>query len=212
MKKFFAVFLVLILFVSSAEAGWKSTVAGMAVGFALKRAPAACLSNAACAAAVERSVLSLATRYGEAAVSACLNSPSCLAALVAGASGAAGAANKEELAEWFNSFMGKGKGRDFRNGDGQKNLRDSQGSDPDPDDDGNLTTLQAGGNTLSNRVAPALNRKTGKNIPSRDWGRALERMKGENDLAADHHAIIRSDGAYIDGKGNIIGYLQDFLP
>jgi hypothetical protein len=210
LKKFLISFIALMLFVSPVEAGWKSALAGAAVGYAAKRAPAACLSSPACSGAVERTALALAKEYGQAAVSACLNSPKCLGALVAGAAGVAGAANKEELAEWFNSYMGKGKGRDYRNGNAQKNNHDSH--DPDPDDEEPLTTLQAGGNTLSNRVSNVLNKRTGRNATSRDWGRALERMKGDNSLPADHHGIIRSDGAYLDSNGRIIAFIEDYLP
>lgn len=72
--------------------------------------------------------------------------------------------------------------------------------------------LQTGGNTLNKRTATVLNEQLGENLNRREWGRALEELKSELGLPANHHARILDNGDYIDDAGNILGNLQDYIP
>jgi hypothetical protein len=210
MKKFFVALLLTLSLAFPAQAGWKTKALGLGFAYAARNAPPACAASPACMAAVQRTALALTKKYGEAAVKGCFNSPKCLGLLAGTAVGVVGEHNKEALSEWFNSYMGKGKSRDYRNGKAPGKDGNNE-REPEPNDEQEVHTLQAGGNTLSDRTAKALNRVTNKNLQKRDWGRALESLKKENTLLNDHHGVIRSDGAYIDTNGNFVGYLKDYL-
>jgi RHS repeat-associated protein len=71
--------------------------------------------------------------------------------------------------------------------------------------------LQTGGNTIQKRTANALNETLGESLKPREWGRALEGMKKELDLANNHHGKILSNGDYMDSAGNYLGNLLDYL-
>jgi len=72
--------------------------------------------------------------------------------------------------------------------------------------------LQRGGRTIERRTADALNEATGLHAERRDWGRALEELKSDLGLRNDHHGAIGADGSYMDESGEVLGYLQDYLP
>ena len=75
-----------------------------------------------------------------------------------------------------------------------------------------VRTLQTGGNKMLKQTADALNDTLGKSLGRRDWGRALEELKGELGLPADHHGQILSTGDYVDDAGNVLGNLLDYIP
>ena len=72
--------------------------------------------------------------------------------------------------------------------------------------------LQTGGNRFNNRTAKALNEQLGENLNRKEWGRALEGLKKNLGLPANHHARILDNGDYIDDAGNILGNLLDYVP
>jgi filamentous hemagglutinin len=71
---------------------------------------------------------------------------------------------------------------------------------------------ETGGQTLLKRTANALNDALGKDLTSREWGRALEELKQDLGLPGNHHGKILSDGSYLDEFGNVPGSLTDYLP
>ncbi len=74
------------------------------------------------------------------------------------------------------------------------------------------SVLQTGGRTISQRTADALNKASGNKLHPREWGRALENLKGELGLRRDHHGQILSNGNYTDGSGRALGNITDYLP
>jgi len=60
-----------------------------------------------------------------------------------------------------------------------------------PGEAGGATTLQTGGNTIGQGTANALNEHFGKNLSSRDWGRAVETLKRDNGLPNNLHGAIK---------------------
>jgi hypothetical protein len=88
---------------------------------------------------------------------------------------------------------------------------EDEAGDGEPEVTPRPKTLQSGGNTLKKRTADKLNEHFGENLPPREWGRALERLKGENGLPPNHHAKILENGDYVDDAGNVIGNLADYL-
>jgi RHS repeat-associated protein len=86
--------------------------------------------------------------------------------------------------------------------------------DPDPEEDPTQGSkvLQTGGNTISNRTARELNKTFNEDHHSRDWGRALEALKDESGISANHHGKVWSDGSYTDLKGNYLGNIRDYMP
>ncbi len=79
-------------------------------------------------------------------------------------------------------------------------------------DASDVKVLQIGGNKLNNRTVNGLNDYFGENIPGRDWGRALERLKFEHSLPNAHHGRILSNGDYKNDKGEIIDNIRDYIP
>jgi RHS repeat-associated protein len=75
-------------------------------------------------------------------------------------------------------------------------------------------TLQSGNsNTIKNATAKTLNTNFGENLPSREWGRALEALKSDNGLPNDFHGKIMSNGDFVDAHtGQVIGNIGDYLP
>lgn len=72
--------------------------------------------------------------------------------------------------------------------------------------------LQTGGNTLEARTARSLNDFFfGKNINRREWRKALDKLKKDLPLRGDHHGRILDNGGYIDGAGNFLGNIEDYL-
>ncbi|MBC9132009.1 hypothetical protein FcAc13_11930, partial [Frischella sp. Ac13] len=71
--------------------------------------------------------------------------------------------------------------------------------------------LQSGGNTLTQSTANALNKYFGENINKREWGRALESLKKDNNIRNDHHGRILDNGDYINSSGNVIGNIGEYL-
>jgi hypothetical protein len=83
----------------------------------------------------------------------------------------------------------------------------------DNDEEKRATTLQSGGNTISNRTAKGLNEHFGTEKHSREWGRALEDMKKDNGLPNNHQGKIMSNGDYVDPKtGDVLGNIGDYAP
>lgn len=58
--------------------------------------------------------------------------------------------------------------------------------------------LQSGGNTLNQSTANGLNKYFSKNINKREWGRALESLKQDNNIKNGHHGRILDNGDYIN--------------
>jgi len=73
-------------------------------------------------------------------------------------------------------------------------------------------TLQTGGHTVNKSTAKSLNETFGKKLKPREWGRALEELKDDLDLAADHHGKILANGDYCDGAGKVLGNISEYLP
>jgi len=76
----------------------------------------------------------------------------------------------------------------------------------------NARIFQTGCNKLLPGTARQLNETFGKNLHSREWGRALERLKKANGLAKNHHGIIDELGNYYDDAGNLLDNIGDWLP
>jgi hypothetical protein len=73
------------------------------------------------------------------------------------------------------------------------------------------TTLQSGGNSITNQTAKGLNEGTGENLTKREWGRALEDLKKNNGLSNDTHGKIMSNADYsVDGK--VVGNITHYIP
>ena len=75
----------------------------------------------------------------------------------------------------------------------------------------NVVTIQTGGNIIESGTARALNTAFGKNLTSRDWGRALEALKGDKGLSPNFHGNIQSDGNYVNDLGQSQGNISDYL-
>lgn len=71
--------------------------------------------------------------------------------------------------------------------------------------------LQTGGNRIDESTARGLDEASGMNLPRREWGRALERLKKGNDLPNNHHGRILSTGDYLNDAGKCVGNLLDYL-
>ena len=71
--------------------------------------------------------------------------------------------------------------------------------------------LQTGGNILNNSTARQLNKELGKDLPRREWGRALELLKKDLNLQNSHHGKILSNGDYMSASGRILGNIADHL-
>jgi YD repeat-containing protein len=72
-------------------------------------------------------------------------------------------------------------------------------------------TLQTGGNTLRGGTAAGLNEAFGTDMSRREWGRALERLKEFSGHGNSDHGKILDDGSVLDGAGNEMGNLGDYL-
>jgi RHS repeat-associated protein len=70
--------------------------------------------------------------------------------------------------------------------------------------------IQTGGNTIRDSTANALNKFLQKNLPSREWGRALEAMKKFEGIGNDFHGQIARNGDVFD-NGALLGNLEEFL-
>ena len=73
-------------------------------------------------------------------------------------------------------------------------------------------TLQTGGHVVKKGTVKALNETFGKKLHKGDWGEALEALKDDLNLAADHHGKILSNGDYCDGSGKVLGNIAEYLP
>lgn len=56
-----------------------------------------------------------------------------------------------------------------------------------------------------------MNKYFGENINKREWGRALESLKKDNNIRNDHHGRILDNGDYINSSGNVIGNIGEYL-
>ena len=83
-------------------------------------------------------------------------------------------------------------------------MKNQGGSEPNK-------ALQTGGNTISKNTADQLNKRFGKNLLPREWGRALEALKQDNGLPPNFHGAILSNGDFV-GDGNNYGSIADYLP
>lgn len=72
--------------------------------------------------------------------------------------------------------------------------------------------LQTGGRTIRHSTADALNQHFQVNYHRREWGRALESLKRQNDLSPNHHGKILETGDYLDDVGNLIDNIGAYLP
>ncbi|MBV8977165.1 MAG: RHS repeat-associated core domain-containing protein [Alphaproteobacteria bacterium] len=71
-----------------------------------------------------------------------------------------------------------------------------------------VRVLQTGGHTISQSTADALGFEN-----RREAGRALERLKRDNNVRNDHQGIIMSNGDYVDSQtGEVIGNIKDYKP
>lgn len=78
---------------------------------------------------------------------------------------------------------------------------------------GAVRVLQTGGKTLSGATAAALNKANGLDLARREWGRALELLKGHALLRNDFHGQILSNGDYVHATtgewfGNLLSYIE----
>ncbi len=73
--------------------------------------------------------------------------------------------------------------------------------------------LQGGQRTVTNSTARALNRELGRQLPRREWGRALEALKEDLRLPPNFHGRITSTGAYLHPEtGEVLGNLLWYIP
>ena len=70
--------------------------------------------------------------------------------------------------------------------------------------------LQKGGHIVSKTTANALNEVFNLNLPSREWGRAIEKLKHELLLNPDDHGTIYDDGTYESEDGSVIGSFLEY--
>ena len=72
--------------------------------------------------------------------------------------------------------------------------------------------LQSGNSkTIKVATAKALNERFGKSLHGREWGRALENLKGYFNLPSDFHGQIMDNGDFTDAEGKVIGNIHDHL-
>jgi RHS repeat-associated protein len=77
---------------------------------------------------------------------------------------------------------------------------------------GALKILQTGNRTLSQATADILNEVYELDLVRRDWGRALEALKGDLGLANDFHGLIDSIGNLLDANTReVLGNISDYL-
>ena len=75
-----------------------------------------------------------------------------------------------------------------------------------------LPPLQVGDHRIKSGTARALNELTGRNLHSRDWGRAVERIKRANEINSnDHSGIIDGLGNYVHAARDVFESLEDYL-
>lgn len=72
--------------------------------------------------------------------------------------------------------------------------------------------IQTGGRKIYPRTAEILNKNLGRKLHPREWGRALERLKGKIKLRGDHHGKIYGNGDYANHAGKVIGNIDDYVP
>jgi hypothetical protein len=48
-------------------------------------------------------------------------------------------------------------------------------------------------------------------LKPREWRRALESLKGANNLGPSHHGKVLENGDYVDDLGNVIDNLLDYI-
>jgi RHS repeat-associated protein len=89
----------------------------------------------------------------------------------------------------------------------------SKTASPNPDPTGQKPKPVQSGNskTVSKGAAKALNKAFNKNLSPREWGRALEALKSENNVPNNFHGQIMSNGDFV-GNGETIGNIGDYLP
>ncbi|KEQ16540.1 hypothetical protein GZ78_22115 [Endozoicomonas numazuensis] len=71
--------------------------------------------------------------------------------------------------------------------------------------------IQTGGRKIFPHTADILNKNLGRNLPPREWGRALEKLKNWERLPPKHHGKIYDNGDYADDAGKILGNIDDFV-
>jgi hypothetical protein len=71
--------------------------------------------------------------------------------------------------------------------------------------------VQTGGNKIRKSTADALNKATGSSLTPREWGRGLEALKKDFDLANSHHGKITEYGHYLDETGKWLGNILEYL-
>lgn len=73
--------------------------------------------------------------------------------------------------------------------------------------------IQSGNNTFNGDAADILNEMGDVDLSRRDWGRVLESLKADLDIANDFHGLVDSLGNYIDPHTReVLGNLFDYLP
>jgi hypothetical protein len=71
--------------------------------------------------------------------------------------------------------------------------------------------LIRGGRAMNQRVANKLNKKFQMNKAQREWGRALEDLKGDYQLRNDDHGTLYENGDYVLGD-RFIANIMDYVP
>ena len=89
----------------------------------------------------------------------------------------------------------------------------SKTASPNPDPTGQKPKPVQSGNskTVSKGAAKALNKAFNKNLSPREWGRALEALKSDNNVPNNFHGQIMSNGDFV-GNGATIANIGDYLP
>ena len=72
--------------------------------------------------------------------------------------------------------------------------------------------LQTGNNKITKATANRLNEEWGTNYAAREIGRALEKLKKDNNVPNGHHGKIMSNGDYVDEFGNVIDNIAGYIP
>ena len=60
-------------------------------------------------------------------------------------------------------------------------------------------------------AARRLNEYQGLNFGPKEWGKAFEELRHDEDLGPDFNGQLREDGSYEDLSGNYIGNITDYL-
>ena len=72
--------------------------------------------------------------------------------------------------------------------------------------------IQRGGRTLKDKTARLLNEFFGVNIPKRDWGRGLEKLKKRQGIGnPDHNDIMNNADLLHRETQELIGNIADYM-